>query len=263
MKIGIFGLGFVGNAVYKAHEVFDEIIIVDPLKGLVANTNDILECEAIFVCVPSPMRQDGSCDTSILLEVLQELKRINYRHGPIISKVTAPPAIYREYQKQFDNLVFAPEFLVASRAEQDYLEGKFSIIGGNSLVYAEKAEKVIRRGQPYLKTVKYCTIEEAAIAKYTINSFLALKVSYLNQIYDLCNAEQIDYTKVQKLLKLDGLRLGETHFDVPGPDTKRGFGGACFPKDTAAILFESEVFSAKLSIIDEAIKYNKTLRNDL
>lgn len=264
MKIGIFGLGFVGNAVLHAHTLCEDTIIAcDPPKGIVTSPEELLDCEAIFVCVPSPQKEDGSCDVSILIEVLNQLKAINYRKGPIISKVTAPPAIYKQLQEQHENLVFAPEFLVAKTATQDYLRGEFLIVGGASLVYVEKAVRVISRGQKYLITVEQVSIEEAAMAKYTINSFLSLKVAYLNQIYDLCKKENIEYNNIKKLIKLDSLRLGNTHFDVPGPDTLRGFGGACFPKDTSAILYESDIFDSKLTILEEAIRYNKTLREDI
>lgn len=265
MKIGIFGLGFVGNAVLHAHQnnLNDTIIACDPPKGIYTTPEELLDCEAIFVCVPSPQKADGSCDVSILVEVLNQLKAINYRKGPIISKVTAPPAIYKKLQEEHENLVFAPEFLVAKTANEDYLNGEFLIVGGASLVYVEKAVRVISRGQHNLIRIKQSSIEEAAMAKYIINSFLSLKVAYLNQIFDLCKAENIDYNNVKHLIKLDESRLGKTHYDVPGPDTFRGFGGACFPKDTAAILYESNIFDSKLSILEEAINYNKTLREDI
>lgn len=259
MKIGVIGAGFVGSAIINAHDQ-DTLVIRDPAKGFNTPLSDFYDCDAIFVSVPSPQTQSGECDTSILEEVIDSLSFYNY--GPIISKVTAPPSVYTKLQAKSINLVFAPEFLVAAKANMDYLYGKFSMIGGKSFTCVEKAEQVIRRGQRFLQDVAYCTIEEAALAKYTINSFLSLKVAYLNQIYELANSLEINYNNVKDLIKLDATRLGNSHFDVPGPDTYFGFGGACFPKDTAALLFESQKHESELSILKEAIVYNKLLRDD-
>ena len=130
-KIGIIGLGFVGNAIYRSIEPYSygqgALVILDPAKGHNTSYEELYECEGIFVCVPSPMKADGSCDTSILESVLLNLK--NYE-GVIISKVTAPPDVYQRLNDQYPNLVHAPEFLTAANAVRDYANGTFAIIGG-------------------------------------------------------------------------------------------------------------------------------------
>tara|TARA_R110000851_G_scaffold136871_2_gene272627 strand:- start:129 stop:896 length:768 start_codon:yes stop_codon:yes gene_type:complete len=254
--IGIVGAGFVGSAVKNAYDTYNiPTIVRDPVKGFNASWEDICDCTAVFVCVPSPSAENGEADTSILEEVLDNIKSIK---GVIISKVTAPPTVYKNLQAKYPNLVHAPEFLVALNANEDYINSTFSFIGG-SRTYAQLAKEFIKLGQIHLKSIKYCSIEEASLAKYTINSFLALKVSFMNQIYNLSKEVGADYNVLKELL-MDDERLGTSHFDVPGPDGKRGFGGACFPKDVKAITAVSKSLGVELKLLTDILQYNEKLR---
>ena len=257
MKIGIIGLGFVGGAVQNAHQFHDvKTVLHDPLKGIDADEKELHSCDGIFICVPSPSSQDGSCDTTILESVLESLK--DY-HGVLISKVTCPPTIYFKLQTLYPNLVHSPEFLVAATAKEDYLSGEFSIIGGRS-EYCEKAFAIIEKSQTKISKKMFCSIEEAAMIKYTINSFLATKVVFMNQIKEVCDSIGADFYNVINGIKFDD-RIGTSHFDVPGPDGKYGFGGACFPKDTKALSHMSETLGKPFTLLDEAIEINNKIRN--
>lgn len=256
MKIGIIGAGFVGGAIKNAYDLYDVPVLVrDPDKGYNSTWEELRECDGVFVSVPSPPKNNGEADTSILEEVLENLKGMP---GVIISKVTAPPSVYTRLHNEYPNLVHSPEFLVAATANEDFINGHFAFIGGSE-EYVQVAEEIIRIGQRNLLDVKFSTIAEAALAKYTINSFLALKVSFLNQLYDLSKELNIDYYKLQDLLSSEK-RLGESHMHVPGPDGSRGFGGACFPKDTKALVAEAKNVKVNLSILESAIKYNDIIR---
>lgn len=257
-SIGIIGLGFVGNAIAKTLEWNSNLIIIDPSKGFLSTYDDIKKTDAVFVCVPSPADIDGKCDTSILESVLSELKRIEYS-GVIISKCTAPPDTYARLNNLYPNLVHSPEFLTAANAELDYERGNFAIIGGKITAYRREAERVIRRSQVHLETIEHCNIEEAALVKYTINSFLATKVVFMNEIYEIANAAGINYNKIRDLLKVDP-RIGHSHLDVPGPDESLGFGGMCFPKDTAALLKYAENNNINLNVLNAVVKKNTILR---
>lgn len=256
-KIGIVGLGFVGSAVKDAlSDGFVDLILVDPPKGLPHTFVDLSDCEAVFVCVPSPSNSDGSCDTSILEDVLSKLENYN---GVIISKTTAPPSTYDSLTKKYKNLVHAPEFLTAANARQDYMNGTFAIIGGSTSAYIREAERIIKMSQPSLKHIQYATAGEASLAKYAINCFLATKVVFMNELSQLAQASGIDYKKVSRLIRMDE-RIGISHMQVPGPDGAMGFGGMCFPKDTAALLKYAESKGTVLNIIDSAVKKNTMLR---
>jgi UDPglucose 6-dehydrogenase len=256
-KIGIVGIGFVGGAIKAAMEDVCNLVLVDsdPTRGT-HQFKDLLECEAIFVCVPSPQGDDGRCDTSILESVLDCLQNFT---GVIISKCTASPEVYTQLNEKYPNLVHAPEFLVAATAVRDYKEGKFAFIGGRVQAYLNQAASVIKLGQRNLITVHHCTIAEAAMAKYTINTFLATKVVWMNEMYQLCEKMGIDYRKVVAMAKADP-RIGDSHLRVPGPDDSFGFGGACFPKDTAALLKIAEDYAVQLNVLDSAVKKNTLLR---
>lgn len=256
-KIGIVGLGFVGTAIRDSlDDMFCELILVDPPKGLPNTYKDLEKCEGIFVCVPSPSTNDGSCDTTILESVLEELKDFA---GVIISKTTAPPNVYERLSTKHKNLVHSPEFLTAANASKDYVNGKFAIIGGTIPAWIREAERLIRLSQPSLEYIEYCTPAQASFAKYTINCFLATKVVFMNEIYQLCQATGEDYNKISQLVQLDP-RLGRSHFRVPGPDGALGFGGMCFPKDTSALIRYAECHDAHLNVIDSAVRKNTLLR---
>lgn len=260
MKIGIVGAGFVGGAIKNAYDTYNVPVIVrDPFKGFDASWKSIRDCHGVFVCVPSPSKENGEADTSYLEDVLENLKGMK---GVIISKVTAPPSVYAKLQTKYPNLVHAPEFLVAASAKQDYINGTFSLLGGCEK-YTILAEELIRLGQKNLNfIVKHCTIAEAALAKYTINSFLALKVSFMNQLFDLSEQLEVDYNVLRDLIACDS-RIGNSHLNVPGPDGYRGFGGACFPKDVKAIVAEAKKVNTTLNILEVAIQYNNDLKNSL
>lgn len=259
-RVGIIGLGFVGSAIYSSWNLLfqDELTIVDPAKGHTNTINDLKDHDAVFVCVPSPSNKDGSCNSSILESVLAELKQVGFA-GVIISKVTAPPSVYQPLQELYPNLVHAPEFLTAANAKEDYRRGTFCIIGGAVTAYRNEAERIIRLSQPNLNSVMHCSIGEASLAKYIINSFLATKVVYMNELAKLAQASGCDWEMLRQLVTSDS-RIGSTHTQVPGPDGSFGFGGMCFPKDTAALLKFAEEKDVQLSVLDTAVKTNLVLR---
>ena len=258
-KLGIVGLGMVGDAVrnsildtYASHVYIDP----DPSKNATGTYEDLVECDAIFVCVPTPQSEDGKCNTSILESVLEKIKTYNYS-GVIISKSTAPPGVYKQLGNRYPNLVHCPEFLTAANSKQDFIAGKFAIVGGGDNSYLQEATKAIHYTQKNIQEVKYCSIDEASLAKYAINTFLATKVVFMNELYFLANATGIDFNTVADLLKLDS-RIGSTHTKVPGQDGF-GFSGMCFPKDTSALLAYADSVDINLTVLREAVETNNRL----
>ena len=258
-SIGIIGLGYVGQALYDAYSfTHAEIKIFDSDPTKLANNTytEMMRCDAVFVCVPSPMNSDGSCDSSILESVLENLKDC---HGVIISKVTATPEIYQRLSDRYPNLVHVPEFLTASNAYRDYVSSTFTIIGGKIPAFIREAERIIKIGHNHLTEIHYCTIKEAALAKYIINSFLATKVIFMNEIKLLADAANVNYSIVSRMISAD-YRIGPTHLRVPGPDGHMGYGGGCFPKDVEALLKYAESLDINLNVVDAAAKKNTILR---
>lgn len=255
-RIGIIGLGFVGSAINDTINWQTATVIMDPAKGHNATYHELSNCSGIFICVPSPQSEDGTCDTSILEGVLANLKDYT---GVIISKCTAPPDVYTRLNEQYPNLVHAPEFLTAARASKDYADGKFTFIGGSVGAYQREAERIIRLGQRHLEKVYHCTVAEAALAKYAINSFMATKIIFMNELYAVAQAAGIDYNNIAHMIKVDP-RIGNSHMQVPGPDGNLGFGGHCLPKDMSALLKYAEGIGAQMNVLDAAVKKNTLLR---
>jgi UDPglucose 6-dehydrogenase len=144
MHIGVIGAGFVGFAVINAH-INDQVVVRDPKISKSADLNEFADCQAIYICVPSPSKGHGHCDTSILESVLDELHTLGFNNIPLISKVTAPPSAYEELQKLYPNLVYAPEFLTARNSIIDYKYSQLAIVGGQQL-WANAAAEIIVRG---------------------------------------------------------------------------------------------------------------------
>ena len=256
--VGIIGLGYVGQAINENCDVMTRVIIIDPAKGYPANYAALKETDGVFVCVPTPYGDDGSCDTSILRSVMDELKAVDYK-GVIISKCTAPPSFYNELGKEFPNLVYCPEFLTAANAVVDYASAKFLIIGGTVGAYINEAKRIIAHTQPNVEAVYGCSFADASLAKYAINSFLATKVVFMNELYQLAQAQGADYQLIARMMREDA-RIGSSHMKVPGPDGTFGFGGMCFPKDTSALLKHAESLGVVMNVLDAAVKKNTLLR---
>lgn len=260
-KIGIIGLGFVGTAIRDAYDIpFVELILIDsdPRKLCGGTYNDLKDAEAVFICVPSPMGPDGKCDVSILEGVLTNLKSVGYQNV-VISKVTAIPTEYERLQQEHNNLVHIPEFLTAANASSEYINETDAIIGGKITAYQREAERIIKIGQTQLKNLAFCSIGEAALSKYVINTFLATKVVFMNEMYQLAQSCGYDWRKMRVLIDIDE-RIGKSHTRVPGPDGTFGFGGMCFPKDVAALLHFAKQQHVPMNVLDMAAKRNTLLR---
>lgn len=240
LKIGIIGHGFVGSAVAYANK-HNNVIINDPAIPDSRPLEEFKDCDAVFVCVPSPEKDYGKCDTSILEKVLLDLSLVGLdAQTPIISKVTAPPLAYSKLQSLYPSLVYSPEFLTARNAINDYKYAKFLVLGGEHQV-CQRAFKIITDSwtslEPHKNTV-FTDIKTAALYKYLANCYMAMKVTFMNDFYQMAEACDIPWEGLQQIGRLDE-RIGNTHWNVPGPDGQFGWGGMCFPKDVAAICEEA------------------------
>jgi nucleotide sugar dehydrogenase len=259
MKIGIIGYGFVGAAIARAHHK-DELIIKDPKLESSADYPDFVNCDAIYICVPSPSTDDGRCDTSILEQTLKDLLFVLINNPiPIICKTTAPPSVYKRLQKQYSSIVHCPEFLTAANNVRDYLNSRYFVLGGDA-EWCINAREIIRSGVPLVDD-KFLIIDikTAALYKYMMNCYLAAKVTFMNDFKNLADAEGIEWNSLKSLAIFDD-RIGHTHMDVPGPDGKYGWGGACFPKDVSAIIKEASDIGIDFELIYRVDSINKRHR---
>ena len=235
IKIGVIGIGYVGKACIhtfsKTHSVFSYDINNSGTENTIESL--VSKSDVIFISVPTPMNTDGSCNTSIVESVLSDLNNEEKKSLCVI-KSTIPPGTTRKFSNKFSNLelYFNPEFLTEANFIEDFTNQSRIIIGGDDP--SGLVTKLYKQSFPNAEIVR-CKFEEAEMVKYFTNSFLATKVAFANEYYDLCKKMKIDYSRVKEISIMDK-RLGESHFAVPGPDGIYGFAGSCFPKDINGII---------------------------
>lgn len=259
MKIGIIGNGYVGSAVATSYPT-NEILINDPkLDDQSVDINQLKDqCCAIFVCVPTPSLDTGGCDTHILETVLKNLQGYT---GVVIAKSTASPMFYKQMEQELDlNLAHVPEFLTQARAKFDYVNPHKIVVGCKEKIRNIVTDVIMASAVNFDRVkIEYCSIDEASYFKYMANCMLAMKVIINNELYTLAQELDLNWETLSSIAKTDS-RLGNTHWAVPGPDGKRGFGGACFPKDTAALQALAQQFDVELSMLNATIQANKNYR---
>jgi UDPglucose 6-dehydrogenase len=243
-RLGIVGHGFVGRAVEYAftHPLVD-LHVADPKYD--TNIDDMVEFDpmCVFICAPTPMNPEtGFVDASIVEDAV--LKLIEHTEALVVVKSTITPDIIdRLYNSMFEDgverFVYNPEFLTEKSAEEQFVNAEFHVLGGADKATAELTQ--IYDIFSLCKSDMYhrMSAAEASFVKYGINSFLATKVTFFNQLFDLVNSFGCSYNIVSRAMGQDD-RVGIGHTRVPGYDRKRGFGGACLPKDTTAFLKFSE-----------------------
>jgi nucleotide sugar dehydrogenase len=261
MKLGIIGKGFVGSAVANGFDKDCEQVIVDP-KYTDNTIVDVLDCKLVFVCVPTPVAEDGSCDTNIVKDVLIELSMRDYK-GVVVVKSTIIPDYLHEFKREFDlKIVYNPEFLTEANANEDFKNPPFQVFGGKwrDCEVVEKA--YLRHSSVRIVPTFKVDLTTASLLKYTINSWLATKVIFFNELKELheLGSSMVTWEQFTDMLSRDE-RIGNTHMQVPGPDGKKGFGGHCFPKDTEALLHYANKKNIKMSVLRKAVSTNKKLRD--
>ena len=209
------------------------------------------------------MKKDGSCDTSIVEGVVKELNELaltrQCSNRIIAIKSTIPPGTTERLNEECKNIqvVFNPEFLTEANFIEDFKNQDRIIIGGprpSATVVRRLFYKVFPKSH-IIKTSS--TIAE--MVKYTTNTFLSVKVSFANEIKQICDGVGVDYDKVTEYATYDE-RLGKSHWSVPGPDGHYGIGGSCFPKDINALISFSDDLNLWLHTLKGAWMTNCEVR---
>lgn len=244
--IGIIGYGMVGKAVSNGFSKTEKLISDPAINDLTIEYMCSKDVDAIFVCVPTPT--DDS-NYAILTGVLDQIFATGYK-GLVVVKSTVLP----KYLKGYD-VLYNPEFLSRATANEDFINPPMLIIGGDSV----KANELVKLYHEYSdvdpKKLFITTIEDACMAKYCMNSFYATKITFMNQMYDVAQEVGANWSHVSLML-MNHPWMGTHHYQVPGPDGERGFGGPCLPKDTEALTKEFEV-----PLLDTVLLLNKVYRS--
>lgn len=261
LNLGIIGHGFVGKAVdYGFSDELCEKSIIDPLYG-----NDIKDLpnnvQVCFICVPTPMASGGAIDSSIVESTVNFLKE--NRSCLIVIKSTVIPSVIKTLSAGLDGyrVVYNPEFLTERNANEDFVKPPMHIFGGDEVATYNLQQVYDTYSKCERCKIYRMTAVEASFVKYGINCFLATKVLWFNQFYDAVENSGANYGSIINAIGADP-RVGTSHMRVPGFDGKRGFGGACFPKDTAAFSNYAQDFTILKEIILANNEYRKNYKKD-
>ena len=280
MNIGIIGYGTVGKAVAKGFEKKAQLHIYDPLYPADSGNqfyNTAAEVyrasEFSFICVPTPQKLKkpddvyGEFDSSILDSCMETIAQAKpYESKIIVIASTVLPSKVKDYIAAWPdmNIVISPELLTEKNATQDFLNPDCRVIGGK-LEHSRALQKLY---DDYSECrpckVGYCSAVNAAYIKYMRNAYLSMKVSMMNQFYDLF--EKMDSTDswndIAAILHYDS-RLGGSHYNIPGHDGDRGWGGKCLPKDSGALYHYATEQDIEMTLLKAALEYNKKIRKKI
>lgn len=221
---------------------------------------------AVFIAVGTPSRRgDGHADLSYVYAAAESVAHEIRGYTVVVTKSTVPVGTGREVEQiirrtnpaaQFD-MVSNPEFLREGSAIGDFMRPDRVVIGCESDRAREVMQQLYRPLFLIETPILFTNLETAELVKYASNAFLAMKISYINQISDLCDKVGADVRDVARGIGLDG-RIGPK-FLHPGP----GYGGSCFPKDTLALVKTAREANAPISLIEATVEFNESRKHQM
>ncbi|GGP72044.1 UDP-glucose dehydrogenase family protein [Saccharothrix coeruleofusca] len=220
------------------------------LRFVVGNREALSDVDFVFVCVPTPTGEDGSADLSAVRAVLREARELMAPDAVLVIKSTVPAGTTDRAAAEMEGhqVVSNPEFLREGHAVQDFLQPQRVVVGASVESAALRVLDLYSgTGAPVMVT----TPTSAELVKYASNCFLAMKLSYVNALAELCEQIGADIGDVTEGMSLDD-RIGAS-FLTPGP----GWGGSCFPKDTKALLSTAESVDVDFSLLRATIDTNE------
>ena len=231
MNIGIVGLGVVGSANKQGFELLGHRVAVHDID-LQTQMKNVLHTDCTFICVPTPSRDTGECDTDIVETVLDELDALNYKGVIAIRSSTVPGFTQRMIDHySLRQICFVPEFVRERCAVHDFTQQHEVLAVGTKDQYI--FDTIVKAHGEYPQNTVQLTPTEAEILKYYHNLYAATRVTFANAFYEICQKLNSDYTRIKDAYIKTG-RAGDMYLDV-NPDL-RGYGGQCLPKDTRAIV---------------------------
>ncbi|HEU0072466.1 MAG TPA: hypothetical protein VFS30_00505 [Dehalococcoidia bacterium] len=252
---GVMGVGVVGGAVRNYLALSSGApLLYDPFKGL-GSVDEINDADLVYVCVPTPYVPGRGFDESSVMEALSQLQG----NKTVVLKSTVVPGTTGRFQARFPQhrLLFNPEFLREVSANEDFIHPDRQIVGFCDADDADLAADVLTT----LPRAPHEAVVPAAVAemtKYATNAYLALKVIFGNEMFDLCQGLGIDYELVKEGIGVDP-RINASHLDVLDAGY-RGYGGKCLPKDTMSLLDLAAEMGVEMKLLEAAHEVNTRLR---
>lgn len=266
MNIGVIGNGFVGSALIGGFSLsVDNILIYDKEERLSNTTLEKLvdDSEIVFVCLPTPMNKLGFCDLEAIESTIVAITSfgVNLSNKVFVIKSTIPPGTTRKLAETYNqiNFVFNPEFLTERRARLDFINTSRIVLGGDEQ-FTNTVEKLYRLKFPFTKIIK-TDFETAEMIKYMANCFFSTKISFMNEMKQICDSANADWSKALEGFMADG-RVGNSHVNVPGHDGNLGFGGKCFPKDINALICKARELGVNPTVMSAVWEKNLEVREE-
>ncbi len=263
--VGIIGVGFVGDALLQSfkRKTTLEVRPYDKFKNI-GSFESTLQTEAIFLALPTLYKDELiGYDKSSLYEVCGRLVEARYQ-GLVVIKSTVEPGTTEMLATKYGlRFVHNPEFLTARTARQDFENQKHVVLGRCESLCVEDLEplRVFYSTHYPLARISLVLSGESEAMKSMVNTFYAQKVQIFNEFYLYCKAMNIDYDRVRELMLYNGW-INPMHTTVPGPDGKLSYGGACFPKDTSALLTDMKRLGTPHGVLEACKKERDTMRQD-
>jgi UDPglucose 6-dehydrogenase len=255
-KVGCVGAGVVGTATRNL--CGDDTVLYDIKPPYDKNKDAINACDVVFVGVPTPMDDDRTCNTGIVEEAVAWIE------APLIllRSTVSPGTTDRLRTKYNKHIVFQPEYLgeTVKHVFGDMAERDFVVLGGTSEDISKAADFYKHYYNSYVRFY-FCDAITAEVAKYMENAFYAVKVTFVNEFYDIAMAHGVDFNQLREIWLAD-TRISRDHtFVYP---QSRGFAGKCLPKDCNAIVqsclkrgYTPELMKAALEINERMLAKNK------
>jgi UDPglucose 6-dehydrogenase len=232
-------------------EFLSRALLSSRISFLNSNTESVNDADYVFLCLPTPQSENGAADTSILFAVIDEVRSFLKINSILVTKSTVPIGTSKNIMSRLKRtdveVVSNPEFLREGSAIFDFLNPDRVVIGASS---NEVAKRVSSLYTGFSSEFVFTSNESAEIIKYASNSFLAMKISFINSIAAICELADADIFEVTEGIGSDK-RIGRSFLN-PGP----GWGGSCFPKDSIALLHTSQHLGFDFSMLSTVIKAN-------
>lgn len=264
-KYGVIGLGFVGGSIFKSFkEKGLDVVGYDKYKnGGIGYFKKMLGCDILFLCLPTPFNYSTKeYDLNCFHDVLNELLKNDYK-GLIVIKSTVEPGTCKKFVIKYNlGIIHNPEFLTARTAYEDFHNQKHIVIGTtayyNNHLFIDLVEMYKKN---YTKNISIVCSCESESMKLCCNSFYAAKIMFFNEIYLLSQKLGVKYKNIRDLM-LRNEWINPMHTNVPGPDGSLGYGGACFPKDTNALLHFYKKNNLPCYLLEGCVNGNNNLRDE-
>ena len=272
-QIACIGYGFVGKALCNSFRKKTTVLVHDinhqdcenyynTIQELIMIQEKIEETPIYFICVPTPMKDNGMCNIDIIDEVISNIAKYSNKSPIVVIKSTIPPKTSQMFADKYNlNICFNPEFLTEKNSFKDFENQKEILLGktkDNSITGVINIYNVVF---PYIPVIVKDSITMEYV-KYMKNCFLATKVIFANVFKELCDKTDTDYNIVKNLVGKDD-RILESHLSVPGHDGYYGFGGTCFPKDINAIIYYGKEIGANVKLLESVWENNLEYRINL